>query len=125
VGVVGCPVARVWYGWANVTPQQEADAEWPYASPDLGSNRILVVGQLATVTVKDHLTGHDSVEQNWFMINLPPFRGRVTPLNAVLLHQREPRETPSNLRKEKARACRRLRQQDHGAVLRTDVDRCG
>jgi hypothetical protein len=46
VGVVGCPVARVWYGWANITTQQQADAEWRYASPDLGSNRILVVGHL-------------------------------------------------------------------------------
>jgi hypothetical protein len=81
--VVGRQVARVWYGWANITPQQEADAEWPYASPDLGSNRILVVGHLATVTVKDHLTGpprraklvHDQSA---------PFRGRVRPLNAVL-----------------------------------------
>jgi len=34
VGAVGCPVARVWYGLANITPQQQADAEWSYASPD-------------------------------------------------------------------------------------------
>ncbi|WOH53831.1 hypothetical protein [Bradyrhizobium sp. sBnM-33] len=80
VGVVGCPVARVWYGWANITPQQQADAEWRYASPDLGLNRVLVVGHLATVTVRDHLTGHDPIEQTWFMVNklyLTPFRGRV------------------------------------------------
>ena len=52
------------------------------------------MGHLATVTVKvkDYLTGHDPVEQTWFMINLPPFQGRVTPLNAVLLNQREPRD---------------------------------
>ena len=27
VGAVGCPVDRVWYGFANITPQQQADAE--------------------------------------------------------------------------------------------------
>ena len=80
VGAVGCPVARVWYGWANITPQQQADAEWAYASPDLDSNRILVVGHLATVTVRDHLRGHDPIDQTWFMVNklyLTPDRGRV------------------------------------------------
>jgi hypothetical protein len=80
VGVVGCPVARVWYGWANITPQQQADAEWRYASPDLGSNRILVVGHLATVTVRDHLRRNDPIEQTWFMVSklyLTPDRGRV------------------------------------------------
>jgi hypothetical protein len=79
-GVVGCPVARVWYGWANITPQQQADAEWRYASPDLSSNLILVVGHLAPVTVRDHLRGNDPIEQTWFMVNklyLTPFRGRV------------------------------------------------
>ena len=35
VGAVGCPVARVWYGFANIAPQQQADAEWFYRSPDL------------------------------------------------------------------------------------------
>jgi hypothetical protein len=80
LGVVGCPVARVWYGWANITPQQQADAEWRYASPDLDSNRILVVGHLATVTVRDHLRGHDPIDQTWFMVNklyLTPDRGRL------------------------------------------------
>ena len=37
VGEVGYPVARVWYGLANITPQQQADAEWVYRSPDLDS----------------------------------------------------------------------------------------
>jgi hypothetical protein len=38
------------------------------------------VGHLATVTVRDHRTGDDPVEQTWFMVNklyLTPFRGRV------------------------------------------------
>lgn len=80
VGAVGCPVARVWYGWANITPQQQVNAEGAYASADLGSNRILVVGHLATVTVRDHLRGHDPIDQTWFMVNklyLTPDRGRV------------------------------------------------
>jgi hypothetical protein len=46
-GEVGCPVSRVWYGLANVTPQQQADAEWLYRSPDLDRNWVLVVGHLA------------------------------------------------------------------------------
>jgi hypothetical protein len=85
------------------------------------------VGHLATVTVKvkDYLTGHDPVEQTWFMINLPPFQGRVTTLNAVLLHQRGTTRNAQEPAQEKVRDWRRLRQQDHGAVLRTDVDRCG
>ena len=62
VGAVGCPVARVWYGLANITPQQQADAEWSYASPDLDGNWVLVVGHLATVTVRDHRTGDDPIE---------------------------------------------------------------
>ncbi len=77
---VGCPVARVWYGLANVTPQQQADAEWFYASPDLDRNWVLVVGHFATVTVRDHRTGGDPIEQTWFMVKklyLTPFRGRV------------------------------------------------
>jgi len=80
VGSVGCPVARVWYGLANTTPQQQADAEWLYRSPDLDRNWVLVVGHFATVTVRDHRTGDDPVEQIWFMVNklyLTPFRGRV------------------------------------------------
>ncbi|MGC1094386.1 MAG: hypothetical protein WA905_16785, partial [Pseudolabrys sp.] len=63
VGEVGCPVARVWYGLANITPQQQADAEWFYRSPDLDRNWVLVVGHLATVTVRDHRTGADPIEQ--------------------------------------------------------------
>jgi hypothetical protein len=82
VGEVGCPVARVWYGLANITAQQEANAEWFYASPDLDRNWVLVVGHLATVTVTDHRTGtgEDHIEQIWFMVNklyVTPFRGRV------------------------------------------------
>jgi len=80
VGAVGCPVARVWYGLANITPQQQADAEWLYGGPDLDRNWVLVVGHLATVTVRDHRTGADPIEQAWFMVNklyVTPFRGRV------------------------------------------------
>ena len=78
---VGCQVDRVWYGLANITPQQQADAEWLYRSPDLGSNWVLVVGHLSTVTVRDHRNGgHDPVEHIWFAVNKlyqTPFRGRV------------------------------------------------
>ena len=81
MGAVGCPVARVWYGFANVTPQQQADAEWLYRSPDLDRNWVLVVGHLATVDVRDHRNGgHDTSQQTWFMVNklyLTPNRGRV------------------------------------------------
>ena len=81
VGAVGCPVARVWYGLANITPQQQADAEWLYRSPDLDRNWVLVVGHLATVDVRDHRNGgHDTSQQTWFMVNmlyLTPNRGRV------------------------------------------------
>jgi hypothetical protein len=80
VGAVGCPVARVWYGLANITSQQQADAEWLYAGPGLDRNWVLVVGHLATVTVRDHRTGDDPIEQTWFMVNklyLTPLRGRV------------------------------------------------
>ena len=38
-------------GLANITPQQQADAEWLYRSPDLDRNWVLVVGHLATVEV--------------------------------------------------------------------------
>jgi len=79
VGAVGCPVARVWYGLANITPQQQADAEWLYASPDLDRNWVLGVGHLATVNVRDHRTGITS-QQTWFMVDklyLAPNRGRV------------------------------------------------
>ena len=71
---------RVWYGLANITPQQQADAEWLYRSPDLDRNWVLVVGHLATVEVRDHRNGGDPIEQSWFMVNklyLTPFRGRV------------------------------------------------
>jgi hypothetical protein len=77
----GCPVARVWYGLANITAQQQADAEWLYRSPDLDRNWVLVVGHFATVTVRDHRNYNDDpVEQIWFMASklyMPPFRGRV------------------------------------------------
>jgi hypothetical protein len=80
-GAVGCPVARVWYGLANITPQQQADAEWLYRSSDLDRNWVLVVGHLAAVTVRDHRNGGDDpIEQTWFMVNklyLTPLRGRV------------------------------------------------
>ena len=85
VGAVGCSVDRVWYGFANITPQQQADAEWLYRSPDLDRNWVLVVGHLAAVTVRDHRTGADPIEQTWFMVNklyLTPSRGRVIELHA-------------------------------------------
>ncbi len=75
----GCPVSRVYYGLADVTPQQQADAEWFYRSPDLDRNRVLVVGHPATVSVRDHRTAVTS-EQIWFMVRklyLAPNRGRV------------------------------------------------
>jgi hypothetical protein len=84
-GAVGCPVARVWYGLANTTAQQQADAEWLYRSPDLDRNWVLVVGHLATVTVRDHRFGDEPVEQIWFMVNklyLTPSRGRVIELHS-------------------------------------------
>ena len=84
-GEVGCPVARVWYGLANVTPQQEADAEWLYSGPDLERNWVLVVGHFATVTVRDHRFGDDPVEQIWFVVSklyLTPLRGRVIELHS-------------------------------------------
>ena len=81
VGQVGCLVARVWYGLANITAQQQADAEWLYRGPDLGYNWVLVVGHLATVEVRDHRNGGDDpIEQTWFMVNklyLTPNRGRI------------------------------------------------
>src|SRR6266705_6198392 len=80
LGQPGCPVSRVYYGFANITPQQQADAEWFYRSADLDRNWVLVVGHLATVTVRDHRTGDDPIEQTWFMVNklyLNPLRGRV------------------------------------------------
>jgi len=86
VGEVGCPVARVWYGLANVSPQQEADAEWFYVGPDLERNHVLVVGHFATVTVRDHRFGHDPLEQQiWFIVSklyLSPLRGRVIELHS-------------------------------------------
>ncbi len=86
VGTIGCPVDRVWYGFANVTAQQEADAEWFYRSADLDRNWVLVVGHLAAVIVRDHRTGADPVEQTWFMVNklyLTPNRGRVIERHAT------------------------------------------
>ena len=80
LGQVGFPVDRVWYGFANITPQQQADAEWDYRGPNLDANWVLVVGHFATVTVRDHRNGDDTSEQTWFMVNklyLTPFRGRV------------------------------------------------
>jgi len=85
-GMAGCPVDRVWYGLAHVTAQQEADAEWLYRGPDLDRNWVLVVGHLAAVTVRDHRTGAEPVEQTWFMVNklyLTPFRGRVIERHAT------------------------------------------
>jgi hypothetical protein len=81
-GMPGCPVARVWYGLANVTPQQQANAEWLSRGPDLARNWVLVVGHLATVTVRDHRSGHDPnpIEQIWVVVTklyLTPPRGRV------------------------------------------------
>ena len=73
-------MARVWYGFANITPQQQADAEWDYRGPNLDSNLVLVVGHFATVTVRDHRNGDDTSEQTWFIVNklyLTPSRGRV------------------------------------------------
>jgi hypothetical protein len=61
-------VSRVYYGYANVTPQQQADAEWLYRSPDLDRNWVLVVGHLATVEVRDHRTNVTS-QQRWFIVN--------------------------------------------------------
>jgi hypothetical protein len=78
LGQPGCPVSRVYYGFANITPQQQVDAEWRYGSPDLDRNRILVVGHLATVEVRDHRTNITS-QQRWFIVNklyLTPSRGR-------------------------------------------------
>ena len=87
VGEVGCPVARVWYGLANVTPQQEADAEWFYVGPELERNHVLVVGHFATVTVRDHRRyDDDPVEQIWFIVSklyLSPLRGRVIELHSA------------------------------------------
>jgi hypothetical protein len=82
-GMVGCPVAQVWYGLANITGGQQATAEREYAyAPDLDRIRILVVGHLATVTVRNHMAGHDPdpVEQIWFVVKKlyrVPGRGRV------------------------------------------------
>ena len=76
---VGCPVSRVYYGYANITPQQQAAAEWLYRSADLDRNWVLVVGHLATVNVRDHRTGTTG-QQTWFIVDklyLTPNRGRV------------------------------------------------
>ena len=79
LGQPGCPVSRVYYGFANITPQQQADAEWLYRSAALDRNWVLVVGHLATVTVRDHRTGITS-QETWFMVDklyLTPNRGRM------------------------------------------------
>jgi predicted small lipoprotein YifL len=79
LGQPGCRASRVYYGYANVTPQQQAQAERFYGSANLERNRVLVVGHLATVEVRDHRTNVTS-QQTWFMVNklyLTPFRGRV------------------------------------------------
>jgi hypothetical protein len=68
LGQPGCPVSRVYYGFANITPQQQVDAEWLYRSPDLDRNWVLVVGHLATVEVRDHRTNVTS-QQRWFIVN--------------------------------------------------------
>jgi hypothetical protein len=78
-GQPGCPVSRVYYGLANITPQQQSEAEWLYRSADLDRNWVLVVGHLATVEVRDHRTNVTS-QQIRFMVNklyLTPLRGRV------------------------------------------------
>jgi hypothetical protein len=82
LGEPGCPVARIWYGYANITPQQQADAEFLYRSPDLDSNYALVVGHLTTVEVRDHRDpgGTITSQQTWFMLNklyLAPWRPDV------------------------------------------------
>jgi hypothetical protein len=82
---VGCSVSRVYYGFANITPHQQADAEWFYRSADLDRNWVLVVGHLATVKVTDHRTGITS-QQTWFMVDklyLVPNRGRVIELHST------------------------------------------
>ena len=98
-GEVGCPVARVWYGLANITPQQEADAEWLYSGPDLERNWVLVVGHFATVTVRDHRFGDDPVEQIWFIVSKlyltpPPRTCHRAPLESVLLHHGNHEQRP-------------------------------
>ena len=64
VGAVGCPVARVWYGLANITPQQQADAEWLYG-PALDSNWILVVGHLSALREEAGRQSLGSEVQTW------------------------------------------------------------
>jgi hypothetical protein len=39
VGAVGCPVDRVWYGFANITPQQQVVLPQPRPRPELGPCR--------------------------------------------------------------------------------------
>ena len=99
-GMVGCPVERVWYGSANITLSQQADAERKYMyGPDLDRIRMLVVGHLATVTVRNHMTDHDAdpVEQIWFVVKklyLAPYHGR-----RIMRHSTQffyARGTPSN-----------------------------
>ena len=100
-GAVGCPVSRVYDGFANITPQQQADAEWFYRSADLDRNWVLVVGHLATVTVRDHRTGTTS-QQTWFMVGklhlLPTGDVSSSPTRRSSSTPREPRPTPTSSR---------------------------
>ena len=66
--------------WPTSRPSSKPTPSGFTRSPDLDRNWVLVVGHLATVTVRDHRTGDDPIEQTWFMVNklyLTPFRGRV------------------------------------------------
>ena len=101
-------MARVWYGLANITPQQQADAEWDYRGPNLDSNLVLVVGHLARVTVRDRRNGGDDpIEQTWFMVNklyLTP-TGDASFTRATRRSSstpREPRATPRSSRSAEA-----------------------
>jgi hypothetical protein len=68
LGQPGCPVSRVYYGFANITPQQQVDAEWLYRSPDLDRNWVLVVGHLATLNWGYNRTVTTG-QQTWFMVD--------------------------------------------------------
>jgi hypothetical protein len=84
-GTIGCPVSCIYYGFANVTAQQQSYAEWLHRSADLARNWVLVVGHLATVTVRDHRNGTTS-QETWFMVGklyMTPNRGRVIELHAT------------------------------------------
>jgi hypothetical protein len=68
LGQPGCRVSAVDYSFANVTPQQQADAEWFYTGPDLDRNVVLVVGHLATLNWGYHRTVTTG-QQTWFMVD--------------------------------------------------------